>query len=244
MAQSFLGNLTRNVGLSISAHHRRLAELSMQSATTLRELATYHQSLAAGIPSTPPIGGTLFESGTGAPEPTNQELNALVAQARTAADHHALEEYFLMLANRYAEAADTHVAMAQTYRGTRMAQAADHCDRLVKRFRDLAKEATGSASIHKELAEWLRMSAPATKMPGPTPYKDGSRNDSWLHRIDQATTAETPAKVLGRSVNGPLEDNDKAAILLAIDNCRPLGSPEAQSRPQPRNAWAERSEES
>lgn len=33
-----------------------------------------------------------------------------------------------------------HEAMAQTYRGTRMAQAAFHCDRLIRQMRDAQKE--------------------------------------------------------------------------------------------------------
>jgi hypothetical protein len=42
--------------------------------------------------------------------------------------------------------------MAQAYRGTRITQAADHCDRLVRQLRETAKEATTAATMHKELA--------------------------------------------------------------------------------------------
>ena len=68
------------------------------------------------------------------------------------ADHRALEEYFLTLAKRYAADADEHVAMAGAYRGTRIAQSAVHCDRLVDLSREAAKEATKAAGMHKELA--------------------------------------------------------------------------------------------
>jgi hypothetical protein len=43
-------------------------------------------------------------------------------------------------------------AMAQAYRGTRITQAAAHCDRLVTLSRDSAKEATAAAEMHKQLA--------------------------------------------------------------------------------------------
>ena len=48
MAQSFVGNPSRNLGTGMSAHCKQLANLNTQSATELRELATYHQKLASG----------------------------------------------------------------------------------------------------------------------------------------------------------------------------------------------------
>jgi hypothetical protein len=42
--------------------------------------------------------------------------------------------------------------MAQAYRGTRIAQAAVHCDRLVTLSQDEAKEAAAAADMHKQLA--------------------------------------------------------------------------------------------
>ncbi|RPH49505.1 MAG: hypothetical protein EHM84_06385 [Lysobacterales bacterium] len=152
MAQSFVGNPSRNLGTGMSAHCKQLADLNTKSATELRELATYHQKLAAGAPATAPTTGGRFEGGAGAPAPTDQELNALAAKASTPADHRALEEYFLTLAKRYTADANEHVAMANTYRGTRIAQAAVHCDRLVALSRDEAKEATEAAAMHKDLA--------------------------------------------------------------------------------------------
>jgi len=44
------------------------------------------------------------------------------------------------------------VALAQAYRGTRIAQAAVPHDRLAALARDSAKEATASAKMHKQLA--------------------------------------------------------------------------------------------
>ena len=59
------------------------------------------------------------------------------------------------MAKRYAAEANDHVAMAQVYRGTRITQAAVHCDRLAALSRDEAKEATEAAAMHKQLAERL-----------------------------------------------------------------------------------------
>ena len=151
MAQSFVGNPSRNLGTGMSAHCKQLADLNTKSATELRELATYHQQLASGATATPPTGGARFEGGAGAPRPTDQELKAMAAKAGTPDDHRALEEYFLTLARRETAEANEHVALAQAYRGTRIAQAAVHHDRLAGLSRDAAKEATKAAEMHKQL---------------------------------------------------------------------------------------------
>ena len=152
MSQSVVGNPSRNLGIGMSAHCRRLADLNTQSGTTVRELAAYHEKLASGTPATPPKDGARFQGGAGAPEPTSKELDALAAKANTPAEHRALEEYFLTLATRYTNEASEHVMLAQTYRGTRIAQAAVHHDRLAGLARDAAKEAAAAAEIHKGLA--------------------------------------------------------------------------------------------
>ena len=152
MAQSFVGHPSRDLGTGMSSHCRRLADLNAQSATTVRELADYHGKLASGTPATPPDDGARFQGGAGAPEPTSKELEALAAKANTPAEHRALQEYFVTLAKRYTNEAGEHVTLAQTYRGTRIAQAAVHHDRLAGLARDAAKEATAAAEMHRGLA--------------------------------------------------------------------------------------------
>jgi hypothetical protein len=153
MAQGFVGSPTRRVPANTAADHcRRLAQLNTESADTLRELAAHHEKLAAGAPSIAPRGSARFQEGAGAPEPTDAELAALAAKASTPADHRALEEYFRSAATRYTTDANDHAAMAQAYRGTRIAQVATHCDRLVKLGRDAAKEANEMAAHHGQLA--------------------------------------------------------------------------------------------
>jgi hypothetical protein len=156
MASSFVGNPNRNLGTGMSAHCKRLATLNAESAATLRQLVTHHQALASGAPSTPPRGAAAFHGGAGAREPTPAELKALAAKAVTPADHRALEEYFVTLAKRYTAEATDHAAIAQSYRGTRIAQAAVHCDRIVANAREAAQEATAAAEMHNALARIAR----------------------------------------------------------------------------------------
>ena len=153
MAQAFVSSpVKRTAANSAVDHCKRLAELNTQSAATLRKLAAYHENLAAGKAATAPRGAARFEGGEGAPPPTAAELSALAAKANTPADHHRLEEYFQTLAKRYTAEANEHTTMAQAYRGTRISQAAAHCDRLAMLSSDSAKEATAAAAMHKNLA--------------------------------------------------------------------------------------------
>jgi hypothetical protein len=153
MSQSFVGNPSRNLGTGMSAHCKRLADLNIQSATTLRELAAYHAKLASGGPATPPRDGAPFQSGAGAPGPTEKELSALAEKASTPAEHRGLEEYFATLAKRYTRDAEQHAQFAAAYRNSpRIAHVALTHDRLAELSRDAAKEATAAAEMHKQLA--------------------------------------------------------------------------------------------
>jgi hypothetical protein len=152
MSQIFVGNPSRNLGTGMSAHCKRLADLTTQSATTVRELAAYHEKLARGTSASLPRDAAQFHSGAGAPEPTDKELKALAANASTPSEHRALEEYFLMLAKRYTADADEHIVLAQQYQGTRLASASMLHDHLAGLARQEAKEATAAAEMHKQLA--------------------------------------------------------------------------------------------
>ena len=152
MSKAVSGNPNRQLATGSSARYTRLAELNTQSATTLRELAAHHEAVAAGKTSAVPRGAARFEGGAGAPAPTTEELTAMAARASTPADHRGLEEYFLTLAKRHTADATDHATMARAYQGTRIAQAAAHCDRMVTLLRDSAKEATAAAEMHKGLA--------------------------------------------------------------------------------------------
>ena len=152
MARSFGGNPNHSFAAGMSEHCKRIADLHTRSATTVRELAEYHRKLADGIPATLPRDGSRFQSGTGAPEPTDRELDRLAAKASTRTEHLELEEYFLTLAKRYITDANEHVTLALAYRGGRFAQAAVHHDHLANVARDAAKEATRAAGMHKQFS--------------------------------------------------------------------------------------------
>lgn len=146
------GNPNRETGYGRQIHFKRLAERNTQWATTTRELAAHHERLATGTESVSPRGANMFEAGAGAPEPSEEDLSALAAQARTPADHRALETAYSALADQYTVKANEHLTMASAYRGTKIAAAAAHCDRIVTQAREAAANARAAARRHKELA--------------------------------------------------------------------------------------------
>jgi len=162
MARAFIESPSVRIrARSSSDHCKRLANLATQSAATVRELAAHHDRLAAGIPSTAPDNSARFEAGEGARVAWEHEkaIHDLAANARTAADHRAIEEYFDSIEKQYSRAVNEHVAMAQAYRAVpnrRGGDPAAHCDRLVTLSRDAAKEAHAAAAEHKELAGLAR----------------------------------------------------------------------------------------
>lgn len=159
MASVFLQSPGRRVAANRSSDHcKRLENLATQSAATLRELAAHHEKLATGLPSTAPKNSARFESGEGARVAWQheKEIHDLAANARTAADHRAIEEYFDSIEKQYSNAVNEHVAMAQAYRAVpnrRGWDPATHCDRLVKLSREAATEAGAAAADHKRAAE-------------------------------------------------------------------------------------------
>ena len=92
---------------------------------------------------------------------TPKQVQELVANAKTPADHVKLQKHFLALAQKYEAEADEHVAEAQAYRknpsfmdsknpvgpGT-----AAHCDRFADLTRQAAKEARELAAAHEHMA--------------------------------------------------------------------------------------------
>lgn len=162
MARAFLLNPGRRVAVNRSSDHcNRLADLAAQSAATARELAAHHDRLAAGIPSTAPKNSARFEAGAGARvvEEHEKEMHDLAANAKTAADHRAIADYFESVERQYNKDVTEHSAMAQAYRGAPNRRGGDpavHCDRLVRLSREAAKEAGAIAADHKQAADAAR----------------------------------------------------------------------------------------
>lgn len=155
MGQAYKANANRSAVTSAADHCRRLATLGTESAAAARELAKFHQALAAGKTATVPKGAAAFESGKGAPAPTADQLHHLAMTARNRTDHLVLEEYFATLAKKNAAEAEDYVTAARAYRaGVRngIYDPAVTFDRLAKLARDAAKEASEAAALHKQLA--------------------------------------------------------------------------------------------
>jgi hypothetical protein len=150
------GNPSRYLAMGNSPHCHHLTVVNRESAAAARVLGAHHLKLAKGAPSTSPREASRFERGEGARVATAEELGTLAAGARSANDHRALEEYFASLVNRYNREANEHVALAQAYRGTRLAAAAVDQDRLAALARVSATEASNAAAQHKQLADLAR----------------------------------------------------------------------------------------
>ncbi|ODS53463.1 MAG: hypothetical protein ABS36_12525 [Acidobacteria bacterium SCN 69-37] len=158
MALVQTGNPNHPPAVPPSVYHNQRAEASAKSAVALRELSEHHGRLAAGMPSNAPESAARFESGEGAPAPTDAQLRELAAGARTATEHRMLGEYFTELAAKYTRRAQKHAAMAVSYRGHpsdrtgSFTALASHCERLAKLSREFANAARASAAEHHRLA--------------------------------------------------------------------------------------------
>ena len=162
MAGAFIASPSVRVRAQSSADHcKRLERLATESAATVRELAAHHGRLATGTPSTAPSNSARFEAGKGARTmwAHEKEMHDLAANARTATDHRAIEEYFESIEKEYNAAVNEHASMAQAYRAApnrRGGDPAAHCDRLVRLSRESAKEAGDAAREHKRAAAAAR----------------------------------------------------------------------------------------
>ncbi|MEQ1761201.1 MAG: hypothetical protein ABL986_23070 [Vicinamibacterales bacterium] len=91
---------------------------------------------------------------------TSKQVQELIANADTPADHAKLQKHFLAVAAKYDAEAAEHAALSQAYKkphvgrlmpGSRPKQAA-HCDQLTQTLRDAAKGARELASEHGQVA--------------------------------------------------------------------------------------------
>jgi hypothetical protein len=162
MASAFIASPSVRVRAQSSADHcKRLERFATESAATVRELAAHHGRLTTGTPSTAPSNSARFDAGEGARVAWahEKEMHDLAANARTATDHRAIEEYFESIEKQYSAAVNEHATMAQAYRAVpnrRGGDPAAHCDGLVRLSRAAAKEAGDAAREHKRAAEAAR----------------------------------------------------------------------------------------
>ena len=89
-----------------------------------------------------------------------KQVQELVTNAKTPADHTKLQKHFLALAAKYEADAAEHAELAKTYlkpQTGRLApgspkKRADHCDQLTMSLRHAAKEARDLAGDHAQMA--------------------------------------------------------------------------------------------
>jgi hypothetical protein len=149
---TFAGNPNRTSGESLAVHWRRLADRASEAATSMGELAYYHGLLADGILSIAPTDAWRFEAGEGARPPTDREVRLAGLDARTRAQHGALEEYFTSVEARQTARANAYAAWAQAYRGNPNRRGGDpavHLDRMAGLSREAAAEARAEAFDHR-----------------------------------------------------------------------------------------------
>lgn len=92
----------------------------------------------------------------------SKEVKALVANAKTAADHMKLAQHYTAMAEKHEAEAKEHEALAAEYRGnprvseTKRPMAPDtaaHCEYFAEHCRKAAKEMRAMAAAHEEMAK-------------------------------------------------------------------------------------------
>lgn len=156
LATAPAGNPNHTMAVRPGARRLPQAEAAAQLEESARAMAAYHQLLSLGAPTFVPADRALFDGGLGATLPTVAEVETAAAAARGDVDHRALAEYFLIVEARETAAANTHVRQARLLRVSGQRSGADiaalHCDRLARLSRAAAKDASTSATMHRQLA--------------------------------------------------------------------------------------------
>ena len=156
VAYTMTGNPNHPPAVPPGARWTRAAKQADDAASTARQLSAHHGRLADGRSSQVPAGSERFESGEGAPAPTDVQLTELAAAARTPAQHRSLAEYYTTLAQQQATSADRYAAKAQLYRAQVRKSVGDpavNFDRLAEQARESAGHARAEATKHAQLAQ-------------------------------------------------------------------------------------------
>jgi hypothetical protein len=130
----------------------RIAQRAREAAATARQLVTYHERLAAGLPKSEVQKAPMSHPGL---PMTAVQVHELIVNARTPAEHVALRKQFDLEAVSYASEANRHAAMAAGYRrntALRDGDPAIHCDRFVQQMRDAGTAARVLSNYHAGVA--------------------------------------------------------------------------------------------
>jgi hypothetical protein len=151
-ARTFPGNPNRYTAVPAGDRARQRAAAQRRAAAVVSALATYHAMAAVGLPFEAPADAAAYWAGAGAAEPTRDQVRDVERQARLPREHRDLAEYFTSVSREQLAAAASHEAHAAAYRGTRIAQAAAHCERIAAAARREASWASGRSVMHTQLA--------------------------------------------------------------------------------------------
>ncbi len=91
---------------------------------------------------------------------SKQQLNTLIASAKTPADHERLAQYYRAQASDYLAEAKDHESMVAAYKANsslsnekNRASTIGHCEYFVKTFKELAVKAQELATLHEQMAK-------------------------------------------------------------------------------------------
>jgi len=90
---------------------------------------------------------------------SKRQLNTLIAEARTPAEHQRIAQYYQAKAQDYLAQAKEHEQMVAAYKAnpslTAKSQAStiNHCEYFVQTFKDLAAKSQELAQLHEQMAK-------------------------------------------------------------------------------------------
>ena len=91
---------------------------------------------------------------------SKQQLNALIASAKTPAEHERLAQYYRAQASNYLAEAKDHESMVAAYKANsslsnekNRASTIGHCEYFVTTFKELAVKSQELATLHEQMAK-------------------------------------------------------------------------------------------
>ncbi|HEX9198440.1 MAG TPA: hypothetical protein VF865_02700 [Acidobacteriaceae bacterium] len=91
---------------------------------------------------------------------SKQQLNTLIATAKTPAEHQRIAQFYQSQAQDYLAQADEHAAMVAAYKSNlsltnnkNQASTISHCEYFVQTFKDLAVKSQELATMHEQMAK-------------------------------------------------------------------------------------------
>lgn len=123
---------------------RTFAALSVLSLAVVMTIAAYGQTVPVQKPE----------------HLSKQQLNTLIATAKTPAEHGRIAQYFEAKAQDYRAQAQEHEAMVAAYKANtslstekNAASTINHCEYFVQTFKELAVKSHELAQLHEQMAK-------------------------------------------------------------------------------------------